>query len=461
MRFNTFNNMKISKKISLVHSLIFLALQIVICSILLLTIRIYYPIEASGEIRSLVSEISQNIGSYDKSLKSASKEDIIPFIPSKFTVFTRITDLNGNTLLKYGKLDYYLNIGPPYNRITRINAKDTHLIYCNSLIKTNGKENVVLQVVVDIAQNLEFNTTLFKVLLILTALGFIISIFTGYIVSRVVLKPISNIIKTAQSINADSLNVRIETNNAKDELYELSSTINDMIARLQGSFEKQEQLISDVSHELKTPISVMKGYVSLLDRWGKDNPDVLQESISRIGREAENMAGIVEDLLFLARKDNGTLCLDEIEFNMNELIDEIIDDTRTISSGGDISIQRNDSCRYFGDYRLIKQMLRILIDNSIKYSDKMFMVRIWSENKGSYLNIVIEDSGIGIASGDLEKIFDRFYRADKARTRNKGGTGLGLSITKAIVDSHNGKIRAESEIGKGTKITIEMPFIKS
>lgn len=453
-----FHNMKISRKISLTHSLIFLALQISICSILLFSIRVYYPIEASREIHFLIREINDNIASYNKPLIDVQKKELIPAIPSKYTAFVKITDLNGNTLLKNGELDYDLDIEPPYNRISRINTKDTHLVYCNYLISSNGQKDVLLQVVIDIAQYLEFNTTLFKILLILTVIGFLISIFTGYIVSRVVLKPISNIIKTSQSVNADTLDVRIKTNNAKDELYELSETINEMISRLQVSFEKQEQLIADVSHELKTPISVVKGYISLLEHWGKDNPDILQESITRIGKEADNMADIVEDLLFLARKDNGTLILDKIEFDMSELINEIIEDTKHVFTEGNISALRNDACRYFGDYRLIKQMLRILIDNSIKYSDIMFTNSINSEICEGYITITIEDSGIGISSDELEKIFDRFYRADKARTRNKGGSGLGLSIAKAIVDSHHGNIVAESELGKGTRIIINLPF---
>ncbi len=270
MGLSILNNMRISKKISLVHSLLFLMLQIIICSILFLTIRMYYPIEASGEIRKLSGEISQNIASYDKPLKNASERDIIPLIPSKFSAFVRITDLNGNTLMKYGELDTGLDVKEPYDKTIRKEINGTYFVYCNSLVHIDGKDPVLLQIAIDITQHLDFNTTLFKALLLLTALGFIISLFTGSIVGRVVLRPISKIIRTAREINADNLDVRIETNNAKDELYELSATINEMIARLQVSFEKQEQLISDVSHEMKTPISVVKGYVSLLDRWGKD-----------------------------------------------------------------------------------------------------------------------------------------------------------------------------------------------
>lgn len=453
-----FNNMKISRKISFTHSLIFLVLQIVICSILLLIIRIYYPIEASRKIQSLTSEITQKVISYDEPLNNASENEIIPFISSKYVAFVRLVDLNGNTLFENRELSLELNTEAPYNQIIKKEINGTSLVYSNNFVKIEGEEDVVLQIVIDISQNLEFNTTLFKVLLIVTALGFIISIFTGFILGRVVLLPISKIVKTAQSINVKSLDVRIDTNQAKDELYELSTTINEMIARLQVSFEQQEQLISDVAHELKTPISVVKGYVSLIDRWGKDNTDVLQEAVSRISKETENMAGIVDDLLFLARGDNGTLNLDKIEFDMSELIDEIVEDTKTIPTKCDISIQKNDTCRFFGDYRLIRQLLRILIDNSIKYSDKVCVVRIWSENKESYLSIAIEDSGIGISGCDLERIFDRFYRADKARTRNQGGTGLGLSIAKSIVVAHNGKINTESELGKGTKIIIELPL---
>ncbi|MGE5627341.1 MAG: ATP-binding protein [Solirubrobacterales bacterium] len=450
--------MKISYKIALTHALMFLLLQIIICSILLYFIRIYYPIEATYQVQTLVDEISENVRLYNKPLDGLSKNEIVPAVSSKHKVYIIATDLNGNRLMEYGELNFHPGLTQPYNQIIRENKKNVHLIYCNSMIKTAKNQDILLQVSIDITQHLEFNTTLFKVLLILTVFGFVISIFTGFIASRIVLKPISKVIKTAQTINADNLNMRIETNNAKDELNELSITLNNMVDRLQDSFEKQEQLISDVSHELKTPISVIKGYTSLLERWGTEDPAIMQESITRIGKESEHMTKIVGDLLFLARKDKGSLHLDKIKFDMNELVDEIINETNIITGNCSVSSPENDICSYFGDYRLIKQLLRILIDNSIKYSIDKCKVMVYSIFEGNHLKMVVEDNGIGIPQDKIEKIFDRFYRVDKARTRNKGGCGLGLPIAKAIVEAHNGKIKAESELGKWTKIIIELPF---
>lgn len=459
MRHNVFKSMKISRKISLTHSLLFLALQVIIGSVLILTFRIYYPIEASKEVQLISEQIYQNISSYGISKSSNLIQNIIPPIPAKYNVYIKVSDNNGETFLEYGNISCEPSSEVKNNRIIQEKIDETTIIYCNSAIQVNNNEYTI-QTVIDITQHLEFNVDLFKVLMILTAVGFVISLFTGSIVARVVLSPLSKINKTAQCVSADNLDVRINTNNTNDELYDLSVTINDMISRLQISFEKQEQLVSDVSHELKTPISVIKGYTSLINRWGKNDADVLQESINRISIETDNMSEMVEKILFLAQNDNGTLLADKNNFEINELIDNVAADTKTFAPECLITIERNDPCLFYGDYNLIKQMLRIIIDNSIKYSDKKCEVIITSENNGDFLFIQIKDSGVGISKDETKKIFNRFYRSDKARNRNKGGTGLGLSIAKAIVNTHNGSINAESEIGIGTIIKIQLPIIK-
>ncbi|MBZ4688736.1 MAG: putative two component sensor histidine kinase [Clostridiales bacterium] len=202
-----------------------------------------------------------------------------------------------------------------------------------------------------------------------------------------------------------------------------------MIDRLQSSFERQSQFVSDASHELWTPISIIQGYINLMDRWGKEDRDVLQESIDAIKNETSNMTELIEKLLFLARGGSGTQKLVKDEFWLNELINEVIKESRIVAPNRDISSKQNDSQRVYADRRLLKQMLRALVDNSIKFTSESGKIEINAINNGDNAKIIISDNGIGIPEEEIPLIFNRFYRVDKARARGTGGSGLGLSIT--------------------------------
>lgn len=210
--------------------------------------------------------------------------------------------------------------------------------------------------------------------------------------------------------------------------------------------------------ELLARIRVIKRKsASLLNRWGKDDRLVLDESVTAIKNETESMASLVEKLLFLARGDSGTQRLEKEEFWLNKVIDEVIKESRLIADNHKIVSTQNDSLSIYADRKMIKQMLRIFIDNSIKFTPEQGEIRIALVNQDSTAKITIEDTGMGIPEEDIPQIFNRFFRVDKARTREKGGSGLGLSIAKWIIDSHNGNISVESSVGKGTKIDITLP----
>lgn len=270
------------------------------------------------------------------------------------------------------------------------------------------------------------------------------------------LRPIDNMTNTAKSISANHLDRRLDVIESHDELKELAETFNEMLDRLQKSYEQQKQFVSDASHELRTPIAVIQGYANMLNRWGKEDKAVLEESITAINSEALNMKDLVEKLLFLARADKQTQKLQKSEFYLNDLVEEIAKETKMIDNKHDFICERNDTVQIFADRALIKQALRIFIDNSIKYTPEGGTIKINSISNPNGLTISIEDTGIGIAKEDLPKVFHRFYRCDKSRTRNTGGTGLGLSIAKWIIDNHNGAIEIESTINQGTKITIHL-----
>jgi len=196
----------------------------------------------------------------------------------------------------------------------------------------------------------------------------------------------------------------------------------------------------------------------MLFRWGKDDKDVLEESIIAIKGESENMKELVEKLLFLARSDKNTQKVYKKEFYINELVDDIIKETKLIDSTHEISTNINQDVLIYADKKLIKQALRIFIDNSIKYTPTGGNIVLNSYIKKKSLILEIIDTGIGIPKEDLPFIFNRFYRCDKSRAKDSGGTGLGLSIAKWIVGIHSGSIVVESRSNIGTKIKIELPI---
>lgn len=277
--------------------------------------------------------------------------------------------------------------------------------------------------------------------------------------SRKTLKPIQTMTNTVENITIKALDTRLNIRGSQDELKDLARTFNTMLDRIQQSYEQQNQFVSDASHELRTPISVIQGYANMLDRWGKDDKSVLEESISAIKTESESMKSLIEKLLFLARGDKNTQKVEKEEFYLNELISEIVKETKLIDNTHEIKSERNDLTKINADYKLIKEAMRVFIDNSIKYTPKGGTIKVNSVLQDNEALISIEDTGMGISKEDLPHIFDRFYRADKSRTKQTGGTGLGLAIAKWIIFKHNGKITVESRINVGTKIDITLPII--
>jgi signal transduction histidine kinase len=312
----------------------------------------------------------------------------------------------------------------------------------------------------DMDNEYDFMKILFVIMVIADFIGIIASIILGYIVSKRMLKPIDYITKTAESISINNLKERIEVNGPDDELKRLGNTFNNMINRLQGAFDRQVQFVSDASHELKTPIAVIQGYANLLDRWGKDDRKALEKSIYAIKLETNNMANLVEKLLFIARGDSGTQRIEKKEFWLNELITEVVRESKLIAPNHIISSDKNDTISIVADYKMLKQMLRVFVDNSIKFAPEQSTIDISSELQGNKVKITVSDRGIGIPKDEVEKIFDRFYTVDKSRSKEKGGTGLGLSIAKWIADMHRGTIDVESEEGKYTKIMVTLDLDK-
>ncbi|MGI6712787.1 MAG: sensor histidine kinase [Bacillota bacterium] len=296
------------------------------------------------------------------------------------------------------------------------------------------------------------------VLVIFNLIGLIFLIFFGSKTSRKLLSPVKAMTRTVEDISINDMDKRLDISGSKDELKDLAKTFNDMLDRIQKSVEQQNQFVSDASHELRTPIAVIRGYADLLNRWGKDDRKVLEESVSAIKNEAENMNALIEKLLFLARGDKNTQKVEKQSFLLNEIIDEILRETKIIDTNHQILNDRNDEIMIFADKKLIKEAIRIFVDNSIKFTPAGGTIKLNSYRNDQKVVISIEDTGTGISKEDLPHIFERFYMADKSRTKKISGTGLGLAIAKWIIDNHQGKINVWSQINAGTVVKIELPL---
>ena len=242
------------------------------------------------------------------------------------------------------------------------------------------------------------------------------------------------------------------------DLLGLENAVNSLLTRMHESYRQQNRFVSDASHELRTPISVIRGYAEMLDRWGKDDPKVLSESVTAIRTEADNMQQLVEQLLFLARGDAGRNQPRMKALDLSKLMREVYEEYVMIDKAHAWRIQSDESIPAVGDPQMLKQTARILCDNAAKYSPEgnPITLRSFVDEKGVPC-FAVQDNGAGIASGDIPHIFERFYRADRARARQTGGTGLGLSIAKWIVDRHKGYFQVVSREGVGTRMVVCLP----
>lgn len=262
---------------------------------------------------------------------------------------------------------------------------------------------------------------------------------------------------TIQTIDASKLDKRIPVASTDNELSALALAINSMLNRIDEAYHSQMRFVSDASHELRTPISVIQGYVNLLDRWGKNDESTLQESIDAIKSEAESMKDLIEQLLFLARGDNETLRLSPDHFDLAKIMEEVKKETELIDLQHQFESNASGVCPVYADRQLIKQAVRILIENSIKFTPAQGVITLHVQTESNTVRLSVRDEGLGISPQDLPHIFDRFYRSDSSRARKTGGSGLGLSIMKWIIDRHGGSIEVVSRKDIGTRTTIILP----
>ncbi|UOF91264.1 HAMP domain-containing histidine kinase [Fodinisporobacter ferrooxydans] len=304
--------------------------------------------------------------------------------------------------------------------------------------------------------SLQGNIQLLIELLVFSSIGAVLlCIMGGIFLSKAILRPITGLIHTMEEVERSMAFRKIPISSGhKDELAQLGATFNRMMERIKQSFARQQQFVSDASHELKTPLTIIESYTNLLKRWGRQDQNVQEEAIQTIHEESVRMKQMIHQMLTLAASE--TTCT--FTYQSFDLVELARDSAQLFETMNSRTIQVKSpakSIKIWADREKIKQLLLILIDNAVKYSEKI--VEIYMDQQPAYTTLSVTDYGIGIPEKEIPFIFERFYRVDKARHRKTGGTGLGLSIAKAIVMQHQGTIAIKSIEGKGSKIMVKIP----
>jgi heavy metal sensor kinase len=319
--------------------------------------------------------------------------------------------------------------------------------------------------------------TLFIILIITVPLVLMVASLGGQFLAHKALKPVDDITNTARMITSQNLNQRIVPPKVKDEISRLIETFNGMISRLDQSFRQMKQFSSDASHELKTPLTILKGEVEVMLRKERTQQEYQQTLKSNL-EEINRMSQIVEDLLLLSKADTGQIKLNKGDINLMEILTEVVAQMDMLARSKRLHLSTSNHHRdvhIFGDALRIRELFMNLIENAIKYTEEGGSIHISlqkeypppvrnqsdrvQKERERFAKITVSDTGIGISREDQEKIFNRFFRVDKARSREQGGSGLGLSICKWIVEAHQGEIKVESELGKGTSFTVKFPSL--
>ncbi|SFR00170.1 MULTISPECIES: cell wall metabolism sensor histidine kinase WalK [unclassified Paenibacillus] len=325
------------------------------------------------------------------------------------------------------------------------------------MIWTNG-EVVNLQVTESLQPTMQTLQVLRIVLVAVTGIALIPVVVSGRLLGRLITRPITSMISTMKEIQRSGKFKRLPLNSSsRDELVEMGETFNDMIELLERNFVRQEQFVSNASHELKTPLTIIESYASLLKRRGLQHPNIFAESVEAIHSEAIRMKDMAEQLLLLARnEEQWNVVLEPV--HLTRIATEL-KATFENAFARQIQLDVQTDCIGYTDENKLKQLLFIFLDNARKYSDEPIHLMIDTVGGTAQPCIRITDQGIGIPEEKLSKVFDRFYRVDEARSREEGGAGLGLSLATGIAQAIHAQIGLESVEGSGTTATIILPSV--
>lgn len=298
---------------------------------------------------------------------------------------------------------------------------------------------------------------LINIFYIIFPISLLLSILSGMFITQRTMNVINRITNTAKSITSTNLSERIKSSKGNDEISKLINTLNKMINRLERSFEQTRQFSHDAAHEIRTPLTIIRGEIEYIIENESGNKETITK-LENILEEVHYMSAISERLLMIHNMDTNNIRYHFDDINLSELLNDIYQDAEILSADKDITIYSyiEPDITYRGNKELLTRMFWNIIENSIKYNKNGGTTSIHLQKDNDIISVSIKDSGIGIPNKDINRIFDRFYRVDKSRARKLGGSGLGLSICKWIVDLHNGNITVNSQIDKGSEFIINL-----
>ena len=292
---------------------------------------------------------------------------------------------------------------------------------------------------------------------ILAFAGAIISLIGGGLVAGSALQPVAALTATAEAIaGSRSFSNRVTTTSRRDELGRLATTFNEMLNSLEQAYRAQQRFVADASHELRAPLTAIQANLELLERRPNMAPAERQKAVDEAGREARRLVHLVADLLALARADAG-VPLRRQRVELDRVLLDALGEARHLAGGQRLEVGQIEPILVEGDPDRLKQLLLILLDNALKYTPSTGQVLLNARRHGACAELEVRDSGVGIPPSELPRVFDRFYRADPARSRDPGGTGLGLPIARWIAQQHGGDVILASTPGEGTTATIRLP----
>lgn len=445
--------MKLKTRIQ-TFSTIFLLLLIIIVNTTIYVM--FYQLSTNRELEQL----SLQTNALEEALQKSKAVGVDPadllaaYVPSDGMV--RVITAEGKIEHQFTKKASYTELTASFTRteqryLDRSTDITTAAIITKPIIWENG-EVVTLQVSKFLFTLQADMRLLLYVLLLATLFVILPTAFASGAMANFLLRPIKEMIITMRENTTANKwkKIPIDKKRAKDELYEMEVTFNELIETLSESFAKQEEFVSDASHELKTPIAIMKGYVQLVERRGTEHPEIIEEAMHAIHGETERMQLLVEQMLMLAKNET-EVNREKVDFT--EICKEVKQSFQGVTKQ---EIQMDVTPTFVqANEEQLQQVLYILIDNALKFSEGKIRVTLSLQDGNAVLSVA--DEGKGISEADQKRIFDRFYRVDKARSRELGGTGLGLAIAKSIVEAHDGTISVFSELGVGTTFQVTIP----
>jgi len=322
-------------------------------------------------------------------------------------------------------------------------------------LNTGTEKKYLIQVGISLKKM--FNTLKYflGILVLSIPMLLLLSIFGGYLILSKALLPVKAAVRTARSITAEDLSLRIESKNRKDEIGLLITTFNQMISRLERSVSQLKQFSSDASHDLKTPLTIIRGEIDIALRKQRE-PQEYIKTLNTVQEEAQRLERIIDNLLFLSRIDDREynshfqpISLDEILLQSYEIAQQLAN-----KKGITFLIQRMEEVFIMGDSILLNRLIMNILDNAIKYTPPGGRVEIFLDRDKNQCHFIVNDTGIGISEESLPFIFDRFYCVDQSRSKRSEGSGLGLSIVKKIAEVHKAEINISSMLNEGTSVKV-------